>query len=96
MSQGLRIRSTKELPAKNFEKHLSIYSASAVMAGVGVLALVQPAEGEIVVTQVNIPICGATVDLNKDGNPELLLSMLCQPVRTLVLRQDDGGASHRG
>lgn len=70
MSQGLRIRFAKELPAKDFEKHLSVYSASAVMAGVGVLALVQPAEGEIVVTQVNIPICGATVDLNKDGKPD--------------------------
>jgi hypothetical protein len=70
MSQGLGIQSTKELLAKDFDRHLSIYSASAVMAGVGLLALVQPAEGEIVVTHVNIPICGSTIDLNKDGKPD--------------------------
>jgi hypothetical protein len=70
MSQGLGIRTTKELLAENFDRHLSIYSVSAVMAGVGLLALVQPAEGEIVVTHVNIPICGSTIDLNKDGAPD--------------------------
>jgi hypothetical protein len=40
------------------------------MAGVGFLALVQPAEGEVVVTHVNAPICGATIDLNNDGKPD--------------------------
>ncbi len=70
MSRSLRIQSARELLAQNLERHLSIYSASAVMAGVGLFALVQPAEGEIVVTHVNVPICGATIDLNKDGKPD--------------------------
>jgi hypothetical protein len=69
MSQGLG-RSEKELLAKTFEKRLSVYSASAVMAGVGLVALVQPAEGEIVVSHVNIQICGSTIDLNNDGKPD--------------------------
>lgn len=70
MTDVWRIRSAKELLLRNIEGHLSVYSASAVMAGVGLLALAQPAESEIVVTHVNIPICGSTVDLNKDGIPD--------------------------
>ena len=70
MSEDSRIRSPRESLARNFERHLSIYSTSAAIAGVGLLALAKPAEGEIVVTKVNIPICGSTIDLNKDGVPD--------------------------
>jgi len=70
MSHASRIHSAKELLVKNFENHLSAYSASAVMAGVSLLALAQPAEGEIVVTHVDTGICGAAVDINNDGVPD--------------------------
>jgi len=62
--------SVQETFFQNLETHLNVYSASAVMAGVSLLALSQPAEGEIVVTHVNVAICGATVDLNNDGKPD--------------------------
>jgi len=77
MSEDSRIRSPRESLARNFERHLSIYSTSAAIAGVGLLALAKPAEGEIVVTKVNIPICGSTIDLNKDGVPDF--SFPCSP-----------------
>lgn len=64
------IRSAQEVFLNNLESHLHVYSASAVMAGVSLLSLSQPAEGEIVVTHVNVAICGATVDLNNDGKPD--------------------------
>ena len=70
MGRRSLIQSERELVSKTVESHLNVYSISALVAGVGLLALAQPAEGEVVVTHVNVPICGATVDLNKDGKPD--------------------------
>ncbi len=70
MPNRSRIRSAQEVFLKNLESHLNVYSASAVVAGVSLLSLNQPAEAEIVVTHVNVAICGATVDLNNDGKPD--------------------------
>jgi len=55
-------------PNENINRRLAVYSAAAVTAGVGMLALAQPAEGSVVITKVNIPISSGTqIDLNKDG-----------------------------
>mgnify|MGYP001330019906 CR=1 FL=1 len=62
--------STAHLPA-NLDKRLIGYAAAAVGAGVGVLALSQPAEAKIIYTPSNIPIPAnggaVSVDLNHDG-----------------------------
>jgi hypothetical protein len=54
----------------SFNHRMHLYSAAALTAGVGMLALAQPAEGSVVITSANITISpGApvTIDLNKDG-----------------------------
>lgn len=56
------------------DHRLKLYSAVALAAGVGALALAQPAEGEVVVTKKTIQVTAlnnvATVDLNNDGVPD--------------------------
>jgi hypothetical protein len=55
----------------NINQRLLGYATAATAAGVGVLALAQPAEAKIVYTPVNIPITlngpAVQVDLNHDG-----------------------------
>jgi hypothetical protein len=70
MAHRSPIQSAQNVLSKSVESHLNVYSASAVMAGVSLLALVQPAEAEVVVTHVDVPICAATIDLNNDGKPD--------------------------
>ena len=57
--------------AANINQRLLGYATAATAAGVGVLALAQPAEAKIVYTPVNIPITlngpAVQVDLNHDG-----------------------------
>ena len=51
-------------------EHLRLYSLAAAAAGVTVLSLAQPAEGEIIITNKTIPIHSGTpvmLDLNGDG-----------------------------
>jgi hypothetical protein len=53
---------------KTIEKSLAGYVAAAMAAGVGVLALGQPAEGKIIYTPTNVRITnGLKLDLNHDG-----------------------------
>jgi hypothetical protein len=56
--------------SKATESRLKAYSVAAMTAGVSALALTQPAEGKVVVTNTNIQIDRfgtATIDLNNDG-----------------------------
>src|SRR5579885_2972533 len=63
-----------EKRSETLDQRLKLYSAVALAAGVGVLALAQPAEGEVVVTKKTIQVTAlnnvATVDLNNDGVPD--------------------------
>src|SRR5271154_4830172 len=56
----------------NLSKRLLSYASAATAAGVGALALAQPAEAKIVYTRVNKPLnYGLTIlDLNNDGTPD--------------------------
>lgn len=59
----------KKVPGHSEDCRLKLYSLVAAAAGVSVLALVHPAEGEIVITKKTIELSNGTafVDLNKDG-----------------------------
>lgn len=70
MPRNLPPHPAKASLSENIDHRLKLYSAAAAVAGVSMLALAQPAEGEVVVTKKNIPInvgSPAFVDLNKDG-----------------------------
>ena len=64
-------RQTKQLfRLPDFDHRLSMYALAATAAGVGVLALAQPAEGEIIYTKAHKRINPNTtlhLDLNHDG-----------------------------
>jgi hypothetical protein len=45
-----------KISSKNLNRHVAQYSLAAAVAGVSMLALVQPAAGEVVVTKKTIPI----------------------------------------
>ena len=74
MPRNLRERVEGQSPATSIEHRIKFYSIAAAAAGVSMLALSQPAEGEIVYTKadVSVPSFGgyATVDLNNDGKAD--------------------------
>ncbi|MGD0988638.1 MAG: hypothetical protein ABR874_12565 [Candidatus Sulfotelmatobacter sp.] len=62
----------------SFNHRLSMYSVGAAAAGVGVLALAQPASGEIIYTHINVSVRGYgdesfAIDVNNDGKPDFSL-----------------------
>ena len=66
-------QSKKSSPLPDFEHRLSMYALAASAAGVGMLALPQPAEGKIIYTKANKYIGPNTtlhLDLNHDGIPD--------------------------
>lgn len=70
MPHDLHRETARKTKTEIFNRRLGFYSLAAASAGVSVLALAQPAEGEIIVTQANIAIGPgsiAYVDLNNDG-----------------------------
>jgi hypothetical protein len=70
MAPSKSLDSNKQLP-ENFNRHLSAYCVAAATAGVGMLALVQPSEAKVVITNKTIPIQGnLSLDLNNDGVPD--------------------------
>jgi hypothetical protein len=75
--QGLRTRPAASLPAKLDRKLLS-YAAAAAAAGVGALALTQPAEAKVIFTASHIPISPPNTDVpldpNHDGVPDFYLN----------------------
>ena len=70
-------RNTAEL-SDSIHQQLNMYALAAGAAGVGILALAQPADAKIVYTSANIsiPLNGGLVqiDLNKDGVNDFALS----------------------
>src|SRR5260370_35439347 len=84
---------------------MKLYSVAAAAAGVSMLALAQPAEGEVVVTRSNIPIppsyYGGTqylvpIDLNNDGITDFSFSLYVFAyhafINDLHVEPKDGGA----
>jgi hypothetical protein len=64
--------SVRKSPSNNLNRQLGLYSLAAAAAGVTMLALAQPAAGEVVITRKTIPIpltcCGGvSIDMNHDG-----------------------------
>ncbi|MGA7755500.1 MAG: hypothetical protein WCB05_21905 [Candidatus Sulfotelmatobacter sp.] len=61
--------------SKSIDSRLKVYGMAAAAASVGLLALAEPAQSEVVITNKNIPIprcdglhsCPVKVDLNHDG-----------------------------
>jgi hypothetical protein len=69
-------------PSEILDQRLKLYSVVALAAGVGVLAMAQPAQGEVVVTKkkiqltaVRFGVATATVDLNNDGVADFNFSL---------------------
>lgn len=68
----LRARIVRARVAESLEPRANLYSLAATAAGVSMLALVQPADAKVVITNQNIPISGSlSLDLNHDGVPDL-------------------------
>jgi hypothetical protein len=77
MSRGPHARSNAANPAESTNHLLNAYSLAAVTAGVGMLALAQPAEGSVVITKTNIQInfgSQVSIDLNNDGVNDFTLA----------------------
>ena len=55
--------SAKKPSSNNLNHHIAQYSLAAAVAGVGLLALAQPAAGEVVVTKKTIPIPLSPIDM---------------------------------
>jgi hypothetical protein len=79
----MRARSTnsdKQTSSPHLSRQVSLYSLAAAAAGVGLLALAAPAEGEVVVTQKTIPI-----PLSSDGMEGVEISFANNGVDDLKL-----------
>lgn len=67
-----RTASLRTTVLENLEQRANLYSIAATAAGVTMLALTQPADAKVVITNTNIPVHGLTsLDLNNDGIPDL-------------------------
>jgi hypothetical protein len=70
--------------SERFNHWLNMYSLAAGAAGVGMLALAQPAEAEIVYTSADVVLSGRNfsrhypLDLNNDGSPDFFLHAFWQ------------------
>ncbi len=71
-----RTDSAKKESSNKLNRHVGMYSLAAAVAGVSMLALAEPAQGEVVVTKKTIPIPnlgysgGVALDLNHDGKTD--------------------------
>jgi len=75
------------------EKHLATYMTVAVATGVGMLALAQPSEGEIVYTATNQSLFsrnGVTVDFNNDGVTDLTFRNFSRAYATFLAAYASG------
>ena len=84
MPRRLSVRPDKTTLSETIDHRMRLYSVAAAAAGVSMLALVQPAEGEVIVTRSNIPIppsyYGGTqylvpIDINNDGVTDFSFSL---------------------
>src|SRR5690348_13222861 len=71
--------------SKSIDSRLKLYGMAAAAASVGLLALAEPAQSEVVITNKNIPIpacnlaqspCSVALDLNGDGINDFKISLL--------------------
>jgi hypothetical protein len=71
--------------SKSIDSRLNVYGMAAAAASVGLLALAEPAQSEVVITNKNIPIpacnlaqspCSVSLDLNGDGVNDFKISLL--------------------
>jgi hypothetical protein len=71
--------------SKSIDSRLKLYGIAAAAASVGLLALAEPAQSEVVITNKNIPIpacnlalspCSVSLDLNSDGVNDFKISLL--------------------
>jgi hypothetical protein len=66
----------KKTSSNKLNRHVGLYSLAAAVAGVSMLALAEPAQGEVVITKKTIPIpalgysAGIDLDLNHDGKTD--------------------------
>jgi len=70
MPRGMPAKSLRPSLGENIDQRLGFYSAAATAAGVSLLALAVPAQGSVVVHQVNVSVTDASpafIDLNTDG-----------------------------
>jgi hypothetical protein len=68
MSHDLSPRSGATILSETLEHRLRSYSIAAAATGVGLLALVQPAEAEVVITHKIVQVSGSvSIDINHDG-----------------------------
>ena len=76
MNRRSRPRTTAQF-SDSTHHQLNMYAVAAGAAGVGMLALAQPAEAKIVYTPANTPIrFVVNLDLNNDGLPDFQLCNL--------------------
>lgn len=78
MSCDQHTNSPKKPPYNKFDRQIRLYSLAASAAGVSVLALAQPAESSVVVTQANVTIAfeaPAFIDMNGDGKNDFEFSI---------------------
>jgi hypothetical protein len=74
--------SVRKQASNNLSRQIAQYSLAAAAAGVSTLALLQPADAKVVITNKNIPIpfcfalfpCSVSLDLNGDGVNDLKFS----------------------
>jgi len=76
--------SAKKASSNDLNRQAGLYSLAATAAGVSLMVLAQPAAGEVVITNKNIPIpfcdgltgpCPVSVYLNNDGIADFQLSL---------------------
>ena len=76
--------------SKRIDSRLKLYGTAAAAASVGLLALAEPAQSEIVITNKNIPIpfcfvsCPVMVDLNHDGNPDFSFMLVASGYKEAI------------
>ncbi len=76
--------SARKHASNNLSRQIAQYSLAAAAAGVSTLALSQPADAKVVITNKNIPIpfcfalfpCSVSLDLNGDGVNDLKFSLI--------------------
>jgi hypothetical protein len=76
--------SARKQASNNLSRQIAQYSLAAAAAGVSTLALSQPADAKVVITNKNIPIpfcfalfpCSVSLDLNGDGVNDLKFSLI--------------------
>lgn len=63
--------------SEKIDHRLAIYGMAAAAASVSILALSQPADGEVVITNTNISFRGqVSLDLNSDGVPDVKFNFI--------------------